>query len=149
MKQKFFKNAGALSIFLVTAMSLAMITPLLCDADEYPLTVDFSPKIINIASQRMGEIRVFTNTSYSNFIANGDSMLIFFNGGVDSVPNIQATSDSAGHLILRFMLDDLLVVESDLFTDEYNTADVVLVMSNGDEYIGLDDEVYIVDKLAP
>jgi hypothetical protein len=74
---------------------------------------------------------------------------IYFNDGVETVPNIQLDSDSHGHLILRFLLEDLLVVEGDLIVDDYNSAAVVLVMSNGDEYIGFDDDVYIVDKLAP
>jgi hypothetical protein len=46
-------------------------------------------------------------------------------------------------------LEDLLAIESDLIIDGYNSAVTVLVMNNGDEYIGSDEDVYIVDKIAP
>ena len=143
------RKIGAVSILCMAMMALALIMPLMCYGDDYPLEADFSPKIINIASNRSGEIRVLTNLSYATFIAEGDSIFIYFNGGNDSVPNIQATRDSLGHLILRFTLEDLLAVQSDLQIDGFNNAMVVVVMRSGDEYIGSDGEVYIVDKLAP
>jgi hypothetical protein len=143
------RKTGVLSVFCMAMMAFALVAPLLCYGDEYPLEADFSPKIINIESNRSGEIRVLTNLSYATFIADGDSIFIYFNGGNDSVPNIQATRDSLGHLILRFTLEDLLAVQSDLQIDGFNNAMVVVVMRSGDEYIGADGEVYIVDKLAP
>lgn len=143
------KKLGVVSVFCMAMMTLAFVMPLMCYGDEYPLEADFSPKIINIASNRLGDIRVLTDMSYATFVAGGDSIFIYFNGGNISVPNIQATRDSLGHLILRFTLEDLLAVESDLVIDGFNNAKVVLVMINGDEYMGFDGEVYIVDKVAP
>lgn len=143
------RKIGAVSIFCMAMMTLALVMPLICYGDEYPLEADFSPKIINIESNHLGDIRVLTDMSYSAFVVGGDSIFIYFNGGNDSVPNIRATRDSLGHLILRFVLEDLLAVGNDLVIDGFNNADVVLVMSNGDEYKGSDGEVYIVDKIAP
>ena len=80
---------------------------------------------------------------------NGDSMWVYFNDSDVSVPNIRATTDSAGHLILVFTLTDLLVVADNLVADAYNYADVIVVMENGDEYISLENAIYIVDKVAP
>ncbi|UCF81992.1 MAG: hypothetical protein JSV60_05465 [Desulfobacterales bacterium] len=142
------KKTGILSIFFIAIMTFALSLPLTCYGAEYSMSVDFSPKIINIDSQRWGEIRVFTNMRYSTFVADGDSVFIYFNGGADSVPNIWGTRDSWGNLILKFTLEDLLAVESDLLVDALNSADVVVVMNNGDEYSGSDDEVYIMDKQA-
>jgi hypothetical protein len=143
------KKLGAVSIICMAMMTLALVMPLMCYGDEYLLEADFSPKIINIASNRSGDIRVLTDMSYSAFVVGGDSIFIYFNGGSGSVPNIKATRDSLGHLILRFTLEDLLAVESDLVIDGFNNANVVLVMNNGDEYTGSDGEVYIADKIAP
>ena len=87
---------------------------------------------------------------YSAFVADGDSIFIYFNGSDDSVQNIRATRDSRGNLILRFNLEDLLALENDfLVVDDFNNVDVVVVMNNGDEYSGSDDEVYLLDKQAP
>jgi hypothetical protein len=143
------KKIGAASIFCMAIITFALVMPLICYGDEYPLEVDFSPKIINIASNHLGDIRVLTGMSYAAFIADGDSIFLYFNDGSSSVPNIVATRDSLGHLILRFTLEDLLAVRADLKVDAFNNTNVVLVMRNGDEYIGSDDEVYIVDKIAP
>jgi hypothetical protein len=87
---------------------------------------------------------------YSFFIANkGENPLhIYFNGGEESVQNIRATRDSLGNLILKFNLEDLQALTSDLLIDAFNTAEVVVTMSNGDEYIG-EGEIYISDKRAP
>lgn len=139
----------AASIFWMAMMISVLVMPLVCYGDEYPLEVDFSPKIINISSNRFGDIRVLTGVSYAAFVADGDSIFIYFNESNDSVPHIVATRDSLGHLVLRFTLEDLLTVKADLKVDAFNNTDVVLVMRNGDEYIGSDDEVYIVDKVAP
>lgn len=149
MARTISKKIGVVSIFCMVVMTFAIVMPLICYGEEYPLEADFSPKIINIASNRSGEIRVLTNLGYSTFVADGDSIFIYFNGGNDSVPNIQATRDSLGHLILRFTLEDLLAVQADLEVDGFNNALVVLVMRSGDEYVGTDGEVYIVDKVAP
>ena len=149
MSRTINRKIGAVSVLCMAMMAFALVMPLLCYGDEYPLEADFSPKIINIESNRSGEIRVLTNLSYATFIAEGDSIFIYFNDGSDSVPNIHATRDSLGHLILRFTLEDLLAVQSDLQIDGFNNAMVVVVMRSGDEYIGSDGEVYIVDKVAP
>ena len=146
MNRAVSKKIAILSIFCVAMMTFAVCLPLTSYAEEYSMEVDFSPKIINIASQRLGEIRVFTDIRYSTFVADGDSIFIYFNEGADSVPNIRATRDSLGNLILRFDLVDLLAVESDLLIDELNSANVVVVMNNGDEYSASDDEVSIVGK---
>jgi hypothetical protein len=147
--KRIFSKSGGVSVFCMVVMAFAIAMPLLGYAEEYPLEADFSPKIINIASNRTGEIRVLTNLSYATFVADGDSIFIYFNGGSNSVPYIQATRDSLGHLILRFTLEDLLTVQSDLEVDSFNNALVVLVMRSGDEYIGTDGEVFIVDKNVP
>ena len=149
MNRTIFKKIGMLSIFCIAIMACALYLPLTCYGDEYSMEVDFSPKIINIESERLGEIRVFTDVRYSAFVADGDSIFIYFNKSVESVPNIRATRDSWGNLILRFNLEDLMVVESDLEVDDFNNVDVVVVMNNGDEYSGSDDEVYLLDKQAP
>jgi len=128
-------------------MTFALHLPLTCYGAG--MTVDFSPKIINMDSQRWGEIRVFTNMRYSAFLANSGTAFAYFNGGADSVPNIWGTRDSWGNLILKFTLEDLLVVEDDLLHDALNSAEVVVVYENGDEYSGFDDEVYVMDKQAP
>jgi len=146
MNRAISKKVGILSIFCIAIMTFAVYVPSTCYADEYSMEVDFSPKTINIASARLGEIRVFTNVRYSAFAAGGDSIYIYFNGGADSVPNIQATRDSLGNLILRFGVEDLLDVEGDLVVDDFNNADAVVVMDNGDEYLGSDGEVYIAGK---
>ena len=149
MTRTISRKIGAVSVLCMALTAFALVMPLLCYGDDFPLEADFSPKIINIASNRSGEIRVLTNLSYATFIAEGDSIFIYLNGGNDSVPNIQATRDSLGHLVLRFTLEDLLAVQSDLQIDGFNNAMVVVVMRSGDEYIGSDGEVYIVDKVAP
>jgi hypothetical protein len=83
--------------------------------------------------------------SYSTYLAAGGDAFIYFNGS-DSVENIRATRDSWGNLILKFDLEDLLVVKEFLNLNEFNEAVVVLVM-NGGEYSGA-SEVFIVDKKA-
>jgi hypothetical protein len=143
------RKTGGVFIVCMAVMALSLAMPWMCYGEEYALEPDFSPKIINVASNRLGDIRVLTDMSYAAFVAGGDSIFIYFNGGNDSVPHIQATRDSLGHLILRFTLEDLLAVETDLMIDGFNNANVVLVMVNGDEYKGSDGEVYIVDKVAP
>jgi hypothetical protein len=146
MNRAISTKIGILSIFCAAIMTFGLYLPLTCYAD---MTVDFSPKIINIESGRLGEIRVFTDRSYSYFVSNGGSAFIYFNGGAESVPNIRGTRDSVGHLILKFDLVDLLAVEDDLIPDTLNSAEVVVVYNNGGEYSGFDDEVYVTEKKAP
>ena len=148
MNKAIFKKTCLSSILCIVMMTFALYVPLTCDGAEYSMGVDFSPNIINIESARLGEIRVFTNLRYSAFVANGDSIFLYFNGSNNSVPDIRATRDSLGNLILRFGIEDLLVVEEDLMVDASNNVLVVVVMTNGDEYLGIDDDVYILDKKA-
>ncbi len=149
MTRRNSKKIGMGFIAFMAVAMFALMMPLVCHAETYPLEAEFSPNIINIASSHYGEIRVLTDMSYATFIAEGDGIFIYFNLGSESLPNIQATRDSLGHLILRFALEDLLAVASDLLVDDFNIADVVLVMTNGDEYAGNYDQLYIVDKMAP
>ena len=149
MKKAILKRICLLSVLCIAMMSFLLHFSMTCYGDEDSMEVDFSPKIINIESERLGEIRVFTNVSYSAFVADGDSIFIYFNGSVDSVQNIRATRDSWGNLILRFNLEDLLALEDDLLVDDFNIVDVVVVMKDGNEYSGSDDEVYLLDKQAP
>jgi len=146
MNRAVFRKIGMLSIFCIAIMTFGLYLPMTSYGDDYSMGVDFSPNIINIASERLGEIRVFTDMRYSAFVADGESVFIYFNDGLDSVPNIRATRDSLGNLILRFDLVDLLVLEGDLMVDDFNNVDVVVVMKNGEEYSGFDDKVYLVDK---
>ena len=141
----FYKKTGRSVLF--TAITVFVLSlPLICYGAEYSITVDVSPNIINIESQRLGEIRIFTNMKYSTFTAADGDSFIYFNES-DSVENIRATRDSWGNLILKFDLEDLLAVEDSLKPNESNDVLVVLVM-NGDEYSGY-SEVLIVDKKAP
>jgi hypothetical protein len=127
-------------------MACVLYIPLTCYGAEYAMEVDFSPNIINIESERLGEIRVFTDMRYSTFVAEDNSVFIYFNDARESVPNIRATRDSLGNLILKFNLVDLLTLTDYLDVDDFNSADVVVVMKNGDQYSGGDDEVYLADK---
>lgn len=143
MKRAIFKRVGTLSFFCIAVTVIALYLPLTC----YAMGIDVSPNIINISSERGGEIRIFTDMRYSAFIADGDSVFIYFNGS-DTVENIRATRDSWGNLILKFNLEDLLALETLLVPDAFNDVEVVVVMNNGDAYSGL-DEVYLADKQGP
>jgi hypothetical protein len=145
MNKAVSKRIGALSYCFIAMMMLLVYSPAICYGAEYSIGVDVSPNIINIASERGGEIRVFTNLRYSAFVADGESAFIYFNESVDSVPNIWASRDCWGNLILRFSLEDLLTLGASLLPDEDNDVEVVVVMNNGDEYSG-EAEVYLVDK---
>jgi len=111
---------------------------------QYDIGIDVSPNIINIESERGGDIRILTNMRYSFFAANGHNIFIYFNDS-DSVENIRPTRDSLGNLILKFSLEDLMVIESWLRSNDINNVMVVISMDNGDEYIGHGD-VYINRK---
>lgn len=139
---------GLLSLCCIVITTFALSAPLICHGEEYTLSFDFSPNIINLAGERFGDIRVSTRMRYSFFVANGDSIFMYFNGCEESVPNIRATRDSLGNLILRFSLDNLLIVKNCLVSDAFNEAKVVITMTNGDEYIG-EGEVFMNDKKAP
>ena len=80
MNRAISNKLGILSIFCVAIMTFSLYLPLTCYGEEYSMGVDFSPKIINIDSGRLGEIRVFTDRSYSSFVANGGTAFIYFNG---------------------------------------------------------------------
>jgi hypothetical protein len=140
MNKVIFKKIGMLSIFCIAVMTFALSLPLTC----YAMSINFSPNIINIASERGGEIRVFTDMRYSTFVTDGDSVFIYFNGS-DTVENIRATRDCWGNLILKFYLEDLLALENFLVADDFNDVEVVVVMNDGAEHSG-SGEVYIVDK---
>jgi hypothetical protein len=135
---------------------LALVLPLLQFPalgmqDGYlPLGVEVSPNIINIESERNGEIRIFTNLPYSSFLSGGGVPFIYFNGSLESIENIRATRDSLGNLILKFGLEALLELnfeENILVPDEDNFVTVVVSMTSGTEHSG-DAPVYIVDKKA-
>ena len=143
MKKILSRRIELLSLFCVVMIAFALYSPSVCHGAD--LYVDFSPNIINIDSERLGDIRVLTGMRYSNFVANGDSIFIYFNGCSESVPNIKPTRDSLGNLILRFSLEDLLSVEDCLNINGYNTPEVVIIMDDGTEYIG-EGEVDITGK---
>lgn len=136
-KHSVFCLASAIILFQLASMSLA--------ADSL-VNVDVSPNIINIASERNGDIRIFTDVQYSHFITEEGEAFVYFNES-DSVENIRATRDSWGNLILKFDLESLLVLEDSLVCDGSNSVKVVLVLPD-DEHTGF-DEAYIVDKKAP
>ena len=146
MIKAILSKKSRLSILFTFITIFALSLPLICFGAEFSMTVDVSPNIINIESQRLGEIRIFTDMRYSTYIADGDSIFVYFNEAGDSVENIRATRDSWGNLILKFNLEDLLeVAEGDLVTDGDNNVRVVVVLKNGDEYSG-ESVVYIVNK---
>jgi len=132
---------------LFTSIAIfALSFPLIGYGAAYSMTVDVSPNIINIESQRLGEIRIFTDMRYSTYISEGDSIFVYFNDAEDSVENIRATRDSWGNLILKFNLEDLLYVPK-LYENEDNDVEAVVVMSDGDEYSG-ESEVFLANKKA-
>lgn len=149
MKQVEFKKILVLSLFF-SGMSVVLFTlPLMSygtggENAQYFIDIDVSPNIINIESERWGDIRILTNMRYSFFATNGHSIFIYFNDS-DSVENIRATRDSLGNLILKFSLEDLMAVESWLKSNSANDVKVVVSMDNGDEYSG-QGEVYITRK---
>ena len=143
------KKIVAGSLFIIAMSAFLFFLPVTSygasgENAQYFIGIDVSPNIINIDSQRWGEIRILTNMRYSFYATNGHSIFIYFNDS-DSVENIRATRDSLGNLILKFSLEDLLVVESWLRPNDTNEVKVVVSMDNGDEYAGL-GEVYINKK---
>lgn len=112
--------------------------------DEDTITVNVSSKTINYESKRGGEIRIFTSLSYSEYAASGESVFVYFNGS-DSVENIRTTRDSLGHLILKFKMEELEAIETDLRFHESNTVTVVISMNDLREITG-QCEVFITLK---
>jgi len=156
MNKTALKKIWLPSILCIAITVLAFHVPITCHGEDIPsplpLVVDFSPNIINIDSEREGDIRILTRMRYSTFVADGDSIFIFFNDYSESVQNIRAGRDSLGNLILRFALYELQALQEGgqdcLLIDAYNTAEVVITMKDGVEYSGSDEEVYIIDKKA-
>ena len=150
MNRTVLKKSSVFSaIFLVLFLSIGFPSPVnreaSGDGNEYPMDVDVSPHIINIESHRIGEIRIFTDFSYSVYMTSGDDIFIYVNES-GPIQNVRPTRDSWGNLILKFQLSDLLNLT--LETNATNLVDVAVVMSNGDEYIGSGD-VYISTKRMP
>ena len=144
MKKIVLKPISILTVFCMVGASYAMPSPDTEVSLEFALTIVVSPNIINIESSRIGEIRINTGFRYASYIANGEAVFIYFNQS-DSIENIRTTRDSLGNLILKFHLEDLLDLEENLYPDSENTVTVVLVMNNGDEFIG-QDTVFLKDK---
>jgi hypothetical protein len=149
MKQVKLKKILVMSLFIIGMSAVVFFLPLTSygaggENAQYFIDIDVSPNIINIESERWGDIRILTNMRYSFFATNGHSIFIYFNES-DSVENVRATRDSLGNLILKFNLDDLMVLESWLKPNNVNDVKVVVSMDNGDEYSG-QGEVYITKK---
>lgn len=156
MNKTIYKKIFLPSILLLFTLSFLLSFPTTGWTDEYSLVLEFSPNIINLESDRVGEIRIKTGMAYSFYIANKadeNPIHVYFNSDLsdkcsgESVLNIKATRDSLGNLILRFSLEDLLALEDCLLGGQFNMAEVVVTMNNGDEYIG-GQEVYLAVKRA-
>ena len=149
MKQVERKKILVLSLFFIGMSVFLFFLPMSSygaggENAQYVIGIDVSPKIINIESERWGDIRILTNMRYSFFATNGHSIFIYFNDS-DSVENIRPTRDSLGNLVLKFSLEDLMVLVSWLRPNDFNEVKVVVSMDNGDEYIG-QGEVFINNK---
>jgi hypothetical protein len=108
------------------------------------LILEVSPNIINIDSNRYGDIRIYTNLRYADF----KSSVVFI--AVNDSPPIEdgmitKTSDSLGNLILKFGLGELQAIESHLNIDDYNDFRVG-IEKDGVSLEGYDYGVYIIDK---
>lgn len=149
MKQVETKRIFVLSLFFFTMSAIVFALPMTSYGFgggnvQYSISIDVSPNIINIESERRGDIRILTSMRYSSFAANGHSIFIYFNDS-DSIENIRPTRDSLGNLILKFSLEDLLVIESWLKLNDINDVEVLISMDNGEEYVGQSD-VYLTKK---
>jgi len=144
MKKYVVKKICSLTIFIFIISACSLYFPISsCYAND--LEIDVSPNIVNIASERVGSIRIFTAFRYSTYVSGGEAVFVYFNGHINSVENIQTTRDSLGNLILKFSLDDLLALAESLYADADNDVQVVISMYNGDEYSG-GSTVEFVDK---
>ena len=147
MNKTFCGTVCRYSVFYMVMTLMMLQFPAVSLGDEYSLEVDVSPNIINIASERNGEIRIWTNKSYNAYTAGEPhEAFVYFNNGPDSVENIRATRDSWGNLILKFNLQDLLKLRDYLLLEQDNEV-MVVVSITGADYIGY-DSVYIVGKKA-
>jgi hypothetical protein len=149
MKHGGMKQTVALSLYLMGMSAFVFFLPISGygaggEGPESSIGIDVSPNIINIESERWGDIRILSDMRYSFYAASGHSIFIYFNGS-DSVENIRPTRDSLGNLILKFSLEDLLVLEDWLVPNAANAVKVVVVMDNGDGYTG-HGEVYLAKK---
>jgi len=152
MSKAFFRKVVTVSAAFALLSVVASPPSALCSetavaGSVYPVNIEFSPNIVNIDSERHGEIRIFTDLRYSLYAANGYAVFIYFNGS-DSVENIRPTRDSLGNLIFKFHLVDLLELADWLKADSLNAVEVVISMQNGDEYTGKSD-VYLASKRTP
>jgi hypothetical protein len=123
-------------------MALLLYFPITGNALDF--SIDVSPNIVNVESERDGEIRIFTNMRYSSFDKENDDAFIYINEAEDSIENIRVTRDSRGNLILKFDLEELLDFVDHLMIDSINDVKVVLVIDGYDHEAR--GEVYIADK---
>ena len=146
MNRAILKEFGMPSVLCIAMILFALYLPMTCYGQE-ALDVEFSPNMINIDSQRVGQIRILTGMGFSFYDANKaeEPLFIYFNNSDESVQNIGASSDSLGNLILRFNLVDLLDVEGDLYVDDINVAEVVVVTDDETAYVG-EAEILIIDR---
>ena len=144
MKREFTAGKIFLACLVPVACTLFMFSAANCQA----FTVDMSPYTINVDSNRIGEIRVYTNLSYAGFIKNNGAAFIYFNECPTSIDPITATRDSNGNLILKFTLGDLLDDQNGyLQVGEENLVKVVISTTTGeDEGYG---SVYLTSKAGP
>lgn len=136
-----------LCVFVVTAGMLFLSSVSYARGgaeEEYPISVNVSPNIINLESERWGDVRIYTSMRYSLYATDGHSIFVYFNDSV-SVENIRPTRDSLGNLILRFTLDDLLAIKDYLRPHDSNDVTVVVSMDTGAEYFG-QSEAYLTIK---
>jgi hypothetical protein len=148
MNKTFYGKLCRYSVICLALTIMMFQFPGISRGAEYTMEVDVSPNIINIASERYGEIRIWTNLRYSTYIGNSSYATIFFNES-DSVENIRATSDSLGNLILKFSIEDLLALNDDLpvLLIQADNEVKVIVGIGEDTFTGY-GSVYIVGKKA-
>ena len=60
MNRTFGHKIGLVSVFCIAITALAFHMPMTCQGQDFTLTVEFSPNIINIESIREGSIRIQT-----------------------------------------------------------------------------------------
>lgn len=144
MKKYVVKKICSLTIFIFIISAFSLNFPISCYAYDYELEIDVSPNIVNIASERVGSIRIFTAFRYATYVSYGCEVFVYFNDHSDPVENIHTTRDSLGNLILKFSLEDLLALEGPLYTEKDNDVKVVITM-NEDEYNG-ESMLELVDK---
>ncbi|MFC1524424.1 hypothetical protein ACFL6N_06495 [Thermodesulfobacteriota bacterium] len=154
MKNLLLKYLSSLTVLLLALAAFTFQLPGTCLGADYELIVNASPNIINIESERWGEIRIFTRMSYAKYQLYGAGAFIYFNvndiSECDSIDGIRATRDSWGNLILKFHLEDIRANDCPINPGEYNTIKVVLLLEINEQiyqYSG-ESHVYIVTKHA-